>query len=439
MLSRNSILMLVVITLLWVFFAQSYGGELADSKIKNGQLLIEKALASSAEQKANYVYKAKREFERGSLVEPENPWPLYWNSVLSFYLEQDSTNAAKLYQKALKNDTQVLANYPPPWLYKSDANLKSAIKGNFRWVKETQQEIESPVIAQVEATNIITPVVSVNPLDSLKTLIQNKDYEIADSLYKTLISGVIYDTSVSLRLLGLELKLNQGAYKESNDLLENILGRSTKSSMAARTAVALYDKSLQTLLVEAKSVENREQFAEAETLLKKMEPQRVIPASTARAGLHLQYASVLLASNNPAGADSMLQLYLSANYKKSAAYKNIDSRLTLVKNQNKKPVETNLTQIESRQIENKEEIKPQTKPDQYITMVPPKGEIMNVIVNSIDPASRQVQDSKLWETTGPLKLKTGAAYTLTVQRKHERKASLFIAAAGIITTFFVVR
>jgi hypothetical protein len=434
MLSRNSIVVLAAIALLWIFPVQSKCGEIADGKIKNGHLLIEKALGSGSELKADYVYKAKREFERASLAEPENPWPLYWNSIISFYLEQDSTTAAKLYLKALKNDAQVLANYPPPWSFKTDANLKSAIKGDFKWTKAVQKPVEPPVIAQAETTKIISPKSSANPLDSLKELIQNQDLAAAESLYGTLSSKTDYDTSVSLHLLGLELKLNEGSNIQSVNLLEEILSRATKGSAAAKTAIALYDKSLDSLLTEAKSLERRGQYAETKTQLEKLEPYRLIPASTARGGLLLQYSSVLLAMNNPESADSTLQLYLSAGYKKSTAYKNINDRLTIVKDQHKEQVVTQLAQTET-----KIETKPQAKTEQYITMVPPGGEILKVIVSSIDPASGQTQDSKLWETTGPLKLKTGTAYTLTVQRKHERKAPLFIAATGIIATFFVVR
>lgn len=434
MLSRNSISVLLTIGLLWIIPVQSRCGEIADGKIRNGQLLIEKALESSGEQKADFVYKAKREFERASLAEPENPWPLYWNSVLAYYLENDSTNSAKLYNKAIKNDAVVLANYPPPWLYKADSNLKSAIKGNYKWVKEPQTAIELPVIVQAETTKAVEPPVSANPLDSLKTLVQNRDYAAADSLYGALSAEIEYDTSVSLRLLGLELKLNEGSYARSADLLEEILGRSKKGSTAGKTAIGLYDKSLESLLTEAKSLESKGQYSEAKTTLEKLEPYRLIPASAARGQLLLQYSSVLLASDNLEAADSTLRLYLSAGYKKSATYKNVDSRLTMVKNQKKPVAETKLAQTDL-----KIEDKPQPKADHFITMIPPQGDVMKVIVSSIDPVSGQVQDNKLWETTGPLKLKTGTAYTLTVQRKHERKASLFIAATGIIATFFLVR
>jgi hypothetical protein len=434
MLSRNSIVALAAISLFWIFPVQSKGGDIADGKIKNGYLLIEKALGSSAEQKADYVYKAKREFERASLAEPENPWPLYWNSVLSFYLEQDSTNAAKLYGKALNNDAQVLANYPPPWAYKTDSNMKSAIKGDFKWTKAAPKPIEPPIIAQAETTKVIAPTSSASPLDSLKALIQNQDLAAAESLYGALSSSIDYGTSMELRLLGLQLKLNEGSNIQSTNLLEEILGRATKGSTIAKTAIALYDKSLDSLLSEAKSLERRGQYDEAKTQLEKLEPYRLIPASTARGGLLLQFSSVLLAMNNPKSADSTLQLYLSAGYKKSAAYKNVSDRLAIVKDQNKEPDVMPLAQTEI-----KAETKPQAKTDQYITMFPPKGEIMKVIVSSIDPVSGQIQDSKIWETTGPLKLKTGTAYTLTVQRKHERKAPLVIAATGIIATFFVVR
>jgi hypothetical protein len=434
MLSRNSIVVFAAIALLWIFPVQSRCGDIADGKIKNGHLLIEKALSSGAEQKADYVYKAKREFERAALAEPENPWPLYWNSVLSYYLEQDSINAAKLYGKAINNDAQVLANYPPPWTYKTDSNLKSAIKGDFKWTKAAPKPINPPVIAQAETTKVIMPANSANPLDSLKALIQNRDLAAAESLYGALSANTDYGTSVELRLLGLQLKLNEGSYIKSTDLLEEILGRATKSSTTARTSIALYDKSLDSLLTEAKSLERRGQYAEAKTQLDKLEPYRLIPASTARGGLLLQYSSVLLAMNNPKSADSTLQLYLSAGYKKSAAYKNVSDRLAIVKDQNKDQDLTPLAQTET-----KIETKPQAKAEQFITMFPPKGEIMKVIVSSIDPVSGQIQDSKIWETTGPLKLKTGTAYTLTVQRKHERKAPLFIAATGIIATFFVVR
>jgi tetratricopeptide (TPR) repeat protein len=434
MLSRNSIAPMVVFALLWMIPVRSQCGEAADGKIKNGQLLIEKALNSSGEQKADYIYKAKREFERASLAEPENPWPLYWNSVLSFYLEQDSANAAKLYRKALKFDTEVLANYPPPWLYKADANVKSAIKGNFKWVNESPTPIESPAIAKADTTKNLPPVVAVNPLDSLRGLIDSKNYGKADSLYGDLLSKAEYDTSNSLRLLGLELKLNEGLDAQCSDLLEEILGKSKKGSITQKTALGHYDKSLEAILAEARSLESRGRYPEAITILEKMEPYRLIPASAARGDLILRYASLLLATNNPESADSLLQLYLSAGYRKNATYSNVNSRLTIVKKQNKETTEPKLTQT-ARKIE----AKSQAKPEQYITLVPPGGDVMKVLVSSIDPISGQIQDNSLWETTGPLKLKTGTAYKLSVQRKHERKASLFIAAAGIIATFFIVR
>jgi len=111
----------------------------------------------------------------------------------------------------------------------------------------------------------------------------------------------------------------------------------------------------------------------------------------------------------------------------------VKDRLTIVQNQRK----ASATQLAQAEI--KTEPKPQPKTEQFITVLPPNGNILKVIVNSIDPATGRIQDSKLWETTGPLKLKTGTAYKLTVQRKHEKKAPLFIAAAGIIATFLVVR
>lgn len=434
MLSRNSIALMVVLSLLWIIPVRSQCGETANGKIKNGQLLIEKALTSSGEQKADFIYKAKREFERASLAEPENPWPLYWNSVLSFYLEQDSANAAKLYRKALNYNTEVLVNYPPPWLYKADANIKSAIKGNFKWVNELKTPIELPAITKAESTKDMPPAVSINPLDSLRGLIDGKNYWKADSLYDDLLSKTEYDTSNSLRLMGLELKLSEGLNAQCSDLLEEILGRSKKGSTTQKTALGHYDKSLEAVLAEAKSLENRGRYTEAITILEKMEPYRLIPASAARGNLLLRYSSVILATNNPEGADSLLQLYLSAGYKKNAAYNSVDIRLTSVKNQNKVMTEPKLTQTTK-----KIEAKPQAKPEQYITLVPPGGDVMKVLVSSIDPISGQIQDNSLWETTGPLKLKTGTAYKLSIQRKHERKASLFIAAAGIVATFFIVR
>lgn len=434
MLSRNPIATMVFLALLSIIPVRSHCGEVADGKIKNGQLLIEKALTSSGEQKADYIYKAKREFERASLAEPENPWPLYWNSVLSFYLEQDSANAAKLYRKALNYDAKVLANYPPPWLYNSDTNIKSAIKGNFKWVNVPPAPIESPEITKAETTRDMPPAVAANPLDSLRGLIDGKNYEKADSLYSDLLSKTEYDTSNSLRLLGLELKLSEGFDARCSDLLEEILDRSKKGSITQKTALGHYDKSLEAILAEAKSLESRGRYSEAITILEKLEPYRLIPASAARGNLLLRYSSVLLATNNPDGADSLLRLYLSAGYKKNATYNNINSRLTIVKNKNKVTTEPTFTQTAK-----KIETKPQAKPEQWVTLVPPGGDVMKVLVSSIDPISGQIQDNSLWETTGPLKLKTGTAYKLSIQRKHERKASLFIAAAGIIATFFIAR
>jgi len=273
-----------------------------------------------------------------------------------------------------------------------------------------------------------------NPLDSLRWLIDGENYGKADSLYSDLISKTEYDTSNSLRLMGLELRLNKGFDTQCTDLLEDILGRTKKGSATQKTALGYYDKSLEVILAEAKSLESRGRYPEAITILEKMEPYRLIPASAARGNLLLQYSSVLLATNNPDGADSSLHLYLSAGYKKNAAYNNVDSRLTIVKNRNKVTTEPKFTQTAK-----KIEAKPQTKPEQYITLVPPEGDVIKVLVSSIDPISGQIQDNNLWETTGPLKLKTGTAYKLSVQRKHERKAPLFIAAAGVMATFFIVR
>jgi hypothetical protein len=141
MFGRNTVIQLMFLVIAWIIPLESWCGEAADGKIKNGQLLIVKALNSSGEQKADYVYKAKREFERASLIEPNNPWPFYWNSVLSYYLERDSVNAAKLYNKALKIAPGVLDNYPLPWLYETDDNLKSAMKGDLKWLRNPKREL----------------------------------------------------------------------------------------------------------------------------------------------------------------------------------------------------------------------------------------------------------------------------------------------------------
>lgn len=436
MLTGKPIFVLTAIIVLYFLPVLGYGGEIADGKIKNGQLLMERALAAAGDQKTDYTYKAKREFERASLAEPENPWPIYWNSVLTFYLESDSLGAAKQYQKALKSGPEALANYPSPWLYKNDKNVKSAIKGDFAWTKEKViPEEKAPSIPSIpaETTKAIIPVTAANPLDTLKLLIQNQDYVAAESLHKALSSIPEYDTSLSLDLLGLELRLNQDSIKQATDILEKILATTKKGSPTAKSAITLYDKSLDTLLAQAKMLERKGQFAEAKTVLERAEPNRLIPASDARGRLLLQHASVFLALNDPDGADSILHTYLTAGYKKDNIYNNVKDRLTIVQNQRK----ASATQLAQAEI--KTEPKPQPKTEQFITVLPPNGNILKVIVNSIDPATGRIQDSKLWETTGPLKLKTGTAYKLTVQRKHEKKAPLFIAAAGIIATFLVVR
>jgi|GEM_PF-3323072 hypothetical protein len=434
MFGRNTVIQLMFLVIAWIIPLESWCGEAADGKIKNGQLLIVKALNSSGEQKADYVYKAKREFERASLIEPNNPWPFYWNSVLSYYLERDSVNAAKLYNKALKIAPGVLDNYPLPWLYETDDNLKSAMKGDLKWVTQSQARIESPVMAKTETAEGFQSPAPISLLDSLSGLIKNNNLALADSLYSVLLSDADYDTSISLFLLGLELRLNEGFNKNCSDLLEEILNRTKKGSSSQKTAIGLYDKSIETYLIEAKSLENRGKYTEAATILEKMEPYRLIPASTARGNLHLQYSSVLLATNNPESADSLLKLYLAAGYRKSPAYKNIADRLAIVKKH-----KTAHAEIKTTRPDDILEEKPQSKSDQYIMMSPPQGDIIKVLVGSIDPMTGQIKETKLWETTGPLKMKTGAAYTLTVQRKHERKASLFIAAAGIVATFFIVR
>jgi tetratricopeptide (TPR) repeat protein len=289
-------------------------------------------------------------------------------------------------------------------------------------------------MAKTETAEGFQSPAPISLLDSLSGLIKNNNLALADSLYSVLLSDADYDTSISLFLLGLELRLNEGFNKNCSDLLEEILNRTKKGSSSQKTAIGLYDKSIETYLIEAKSLENRGKYTEAATILEKMEPYRLIPASTARGNLHLQYSSVLLATNNPESADSLLKLYLAAGYRKSPAYKNIADRLAIVKKH-----KTAHAEIKTTRPDDILEEKPQSKSDQYIMMSPPQGDIIKVLVGSIDPMTGQIKETKLWETTGPLKMKTGAAYTLTVQRKHERKASLFIAAAGIVATFFIVR
>ena len=139
-----------------------------------------------------------------------------------------------------------------------------------------------------------------------------------------------------------------------------------------------------------------------------------------------------MVQENYAAADSGLKLYDELGYEEGGSYRNLKAKLTLAA----KPATPPATKPEVALT------KPEKKPEPlagYVTIAPPPGEIVKVVVNTINPATGKVISSDLWETAAPRQLKTGLAYKLVVQKKQEKKAPKYIALAGILATFLIVR
>jgi hypothetical protein len=421
---------LVSLLVLVVSITVGHGQSVAESKIKNGKILAEKALTATGDQKTDYIYKAKREFERASLAEPENPWPYYWEAVLTFYLDLDSTGADKLYKKALGFNARQLEGYPAPWAYRSDQNVKDAFQGKLRWARSAPPpETPTPVVAPPSPPPVEQPT---DLLAALKSLSESKDYDRAESLYSVLRSQTEYKGNFRLLAEGMALKLREDSLDQASALLTEMGKSAGMRSREYKKAAAEYDADLDSIISEAGRLERKGEFSSAEAMLSRWRPLRDQPVTPARGRLLLLSSSLALAQNKSSEADSALQLFERLGYERDRYYKSVKSRLEIV-----------LAQLEPVQKPPQVAELPTQEPPEssegYVTIVPPGGEIVKVLINTVDPSSGEIQSSDLWETAGPRKLKTGASYKLVVQKKQEAKAPKFIALAGILATFILVR
>ncbi|MCD6161519.1 MAG: hypothetical protein J7K40_03780 [candidate division Zixibacteria bacterium] len=415
---------IVLTAVIFTLNISAIAGSVADSKMKNGKILIKKALPAEGDKKANYIYKAKREFERASSAEPDNHLPYYWQAVITFYLEDDSTKSAKLYNKALNRGAE---DYPEPWLYKTDNHLLSAFKGDFSWVKEAE---ELPVVEEI--AEVIPVEKPANPAAILEGLIASNNIVSAESLYNELIVLPEHKSNTELMYQGLMLNLYQGQTRQASDLLEQIREMTGKKSKVYKKAAALYDTVLDSVIISTKQLERDGESTKALAVLSKWQPNRLVPKSPARARLMIRYSSILFANNNFTAVESMLQLYKENGYKKTKPYKKLKKDLEEASEQQAKDLEV----VEL--VETKTKELPEGTVN-YITLSPPGGDIVKVVVDKINPTTGKVLESEMWETYSPKKLSTGAAYKLTVHKKRERKAPKYIAVVGIITTLLIMR
>lgn len=419
--------LIVIVAVLITLNISAMAGSAADSKIKNGKILIKKALKAEGDKKSNYIYKATREFDRASTAEPDNPLPYYWQAVIKFYLENDSTKSAKLYKKALNRGAK---DYPVPWIYKADNHLLSAFKGEFSWVDEVEELPATEEIA--EEKPIEQPV---NPVEILGELIASLNMLPAESLYNELIVLPEYKSNTELMHQGLILKLQQGQIRQSSDLLEQIYEMAGKKSKVYKEAVSVYDKALDWAIISTKQIERDGEYSKALAVLSEWQPDRLKPKSPGRARLMIRYSSILFAGSDFATVESMLQLYKENKYKKTKPYKKLKKDLEEVLKQEAKepePVEF----VEVKAVEMPEEIK---KDVDYITLSPPEGVMVKIVIDRINPTTSKVLESEIWETYSPKELPTGAAYKLTIHKKRERKAPKYIAVVGILTTLLIMR
>lgn len=421
-------------------FAQNVlAGEQADSKIKNAQLMATKALSETGDEQTNTIYKAKRELDRATLAEPKNPLPYYWKSIIVFYFDKDQAEADKLYQKAMSFDPDLANEFPPPTAFTSNDHLTAAFGGDFKWSQAPTPVTETPKPpvkepAPVPAEDPATKLAGL--LDNMKMAIEGGQYTAAESLYGEIEPLTANDKKDEHIMLNLRLRLAMDSIPRASALLAELGGQ--KKSKTFKEAVAVYDDMLNSALDQAARFERKGQFAEGASLLEPWEPYRTEPATEARGKLLLRYASLLLSENQLAGTDSALTFYDNFGYKKDKDYKHILERLQLAREREKaKAVPVEVVVAEPTPV-----IEPEAgpkKPAEYVTLQPPPGEIMRVLIKTLDPATGQTASSEVWETAGPTRLKAGESYKIMVQKKHEKKASKYVALAAILTTFLIMR
>ncbi len=430
MMSRARLISIAAITFLSIA-VPCLGQGSVESKIKNGKLLAGKAVAAQGDERTDLVYKAKREFERASTGEPENPLPYYWQAVLAFYLEGDSATAGKLYNKALTAGAGKLEKMPAPWAYKSDRNLLAAFDGDYKWAEGSgKPEPEKEPIKEERVERPEEP--KVDPLRLLTQAIEAGDLKKAESLYSELDARPDYRQKSEFILAGLELKFAKDSPSEASTLLLNIEEDQGRRSQPFKKAMTFYDANLDSAIATARALERKGEFSSAEGELEKWEPWRERPSTPARGRLALLYCSIQLSQGRLASADSLLGLYDRLGYERNDAYRNLKDRLSLA-SRKPEPPPKETPAIVAERIERK------AAPENYVTISPPGDEIVKVIISSIDPTTGAVKSSELWETAAPTKLKTGAAYKLTVLKKQERTVPRYIALAGILATFLIVR
>jgi hypothetical protein len=401
-------------------------GEASDAKIRNGKLLAEKAIDASGDSRTDYLYKAVREFERASAAEPENPWPYYWQAVLKYRLENDSLGAEKLYNTALKSSDRSFAASPSPWAYKNDADIKSAFKGQFSWASSEPSK-PAEVKNQVRETKT-------DPLESLRAAIQNENYPTADSTYQTLAADPLFVDKVELFNLGLQLKLAENSPDDASALLKDFAEKKGRRSSAFKKGVELYDSKLDLELSQAKKLARNSNYGGADSVLTRWEPNLSGLTTPARGRLLLEYSSIMIYSKNIDAAGSALTFYEKSGYDKNENYNKLKDSLSSVNNpptelaKNDQPIKAEMPQK-----------KKESSSDGYVTVNPPSGEIVKIVVKTIDPNTGKVESTDLWDTASPTELKTGSSYKLVILKKQERKTPKYIVTAGILATFLMVR
>jgi tetratricopeptide (TPR) repeat protein len=417
-------LLTLLISLLYIELCLAQGT--AESKIKNGKLLAGKALEAQGDERVDLAYKAKREFDRAINAEPENAEAHYWLSVVTFYLEGDSAAADKSYAKALEYGGSKIRKLPTPRAYRSDQAFKAALADDFAWAKG----VEEPSRREVVEKPVEEP--KLDPVKLLGEAVKSGQFIRAESIYSDLAARPDMGKKAEVMLAGLETYLALDSIDEASALLERVEDEHGRRSKPFRNGQEAYDRRLDAALAEAKPVERRGEFAAAEAMLAKWEPMRSRPTTPARGRLILFVTSLALSQAEPTRADSTLEFYNKLGYERTDTYRNIRERLALAAREPEPPP------TETRVVA---EIPPAPRAtsENYVTISPPSGEIVKVIINAVDPATGDIKSSELWETSGPAKLKTGSAYRLTVLKKQERKVPRYIALAGILATFLMVR
>jgi hypothetical protein len=427
MIKSSSIL---ILTLLLALQGSVFAQSSADSKIKNGKLLAGKALSSQGDIRADYIIKARKEFERANLSEPENALAYYWQAVVTFYLQHDSTTADGLYSKALRYADKKTKALPLPWAYQTDDNLSAALAGNFAWANS----LVAPAKIAEEPKKIKPSEKAVDPLATLDSLIKAENFISAESLFALLSSAAKPINTDELTLSSLKLKLAEDSIGQATSILDNIQKSSNRKSRINKKAVEMYDSALDPAITRIKQDAQGGEFSSAWDALSRWDPERKSPITPARGKLVLLSASVLLSSGKTTSADSSLALYDELGYEKDRTFQDLKKKVTSVE----KP---HNVQIAEKPAVALPVPLPQKMPqaDNMITVFPPGNEIVKVLVNTIDPVTGEVKSTALWETTGPMKLKTGSAYKLVVQKKQEKIAPRYIALAAMLATFLIVR